>query len=165
MDLQQTFDKFTSDPASAKTRPAVTAELANGRARLSAGPFNWDADLPPAVGGGNQAPSPTAYLLGALAGCAVAFLHDTLAPQFGVEIRALRATVACAADLAGLVGVPGAVPDLQELTVAIEIDSPSPAAAITAMEAAWLDRCPVYLALRNPMDVDVRFEERAILPA
>ena len=46
------------------------ATLANGRARLSAGPFNWDADLPAALGGENLAPSPTAYLLGALAGCA-----------------------------------------------------------------------------------------------
>ena len=64
----------------------MTATLANGQARLSAGAFNWDADLPAVLGGENLAPSPTAYLLGALAGCAVAFLRDTLAPQFGVEI-------------------------------------------------------------------------------
>ena len=66
--------------------PEVTATLVNGRARLTAGPFNWDADLPAALGGEDLAPSPTAYLLGALAGCAVAFLRDTLAPQFDVEI-------------------------------------------------------------------------------
>ena len=82
--LAETETRFRSDPSAARSTPTVTATLANGRARLSAGPFNWDADLPAALGGENLAPSPTAYLLGALAGCGVAFIHDTLAPQFDV---------------------------------------------------------------------------------
>ena len=94
---------FREDPAKARSAPTVTATLANGRARLSAGSFNWDADLPPILGGENLAPSPTAYLLGALAGCAVAFLRDTLAPQFGVEIDDVTAV--------GVVGVRPARPD------------------------------------------------------
>jgi uncharacterized OsmC-like protein len=157
MDIQQTIQKFSTELGSGLTRPTVTAELANGRARLSAGPFNWDADLPAVVGGGNQAPSPTAYLLGALAGCAVAFLNDTLAPEFGVHVNALRATVACSADLAGLVGVPGAAPDLGELTLDVELDSPSPAARVHAMQQAWLQRCPIFLALLKPQEVAVNF--------
>ena len=72
--LADSVAKMTADPAAGRSTPTVTAELANGRARLSSGPFNWDADLGPAIGGGNLAPSPTAYMLGALAGCAVAFL-------------------------------------------------------------------------------------------
>lgn len=79
--IQDTVTKFTADPESARTAPAVTATLANGFVRASAGPFNWDIDLPGPLGGGNQAPSPTAYFLGALAGCAVAFVNDTLAPE------------------------------------------------------------------------------------
>ena len=89
--LAETEARFKADPAKARSTPAVTASLVNGRARLSAGPFNWDADLPLTLGGENLAPSPTAYLLGALAGCAVAFLHDTLAPQFDVEIADVTA--------------------------------------------------------------------------
>ena len=84
--LAETEARFRADPSTARSTPTVTATLANGRARLSAGPFNWDADLPVALGGENLAPSPTAYLLGALAGCGVAFIHDTLAPQFDVTI-------------------------------------------------------------------------------
>ena len=53
-----------------------------------------------AIGGENLAPSPTAYLLGALAGCGVVFLRDTLAPQFDVTIDALEATARCRADAA-----------------------------------------------------------------
>jgi uncharacterized OsmC-like protein len=135
----------------------VTAALANRHARLSAGPFNWEADLPATIGDGDQAPSPTAYLLGPLAGCAVAFLNDTLAPQFGVEIDGLTATARCTADLAGLLGIDGAVPDLTELSVAIKVVSPSPDERVEAMQQAWLDRCPIYLAALRPNDVAITF--------
>ncbi len=47
-----------------QSNPTLTASLANGRARLSTGPFDWDSDLAPALGGYNEAPSPVAYLLG-----------------------------------------------------------------------------------------------------
>ena len=96
--LVETETRFRSDPSAARSTPTVTATLANGRARLSAGPFNWDADLPAALGGENLAPSPTAYLLGALAGCGVAFIHDTLAPQFDVTIDDITAVARCSAD-------------------------------------------------------------------
>lgn len=155
--LQQSIDKFRDDPASARTRPTVTASLANGHARLSAGPFNWDADLPPVVGGGNQAPSPTAYLLGALAGCAVAFLNDTLAPEFDVEIEDVAASVSCSADLAGLLGMEDHDPALKDLRVEIRIDSPSPDERVATMQEAWKERCPIYLALRDPQNVDLIF--------
>ena len=108
--LTETETRFRTDPSTARSKPSVTATLANGRARLSAGPFNWDADLPVALGGENLAPSPTAYLLGALAGCGVAFLHDTLAPQFDVTIDDVSAVARCSADARGLLGLDGVRP-------------------------------------------------------
>lgn len=151
--LQESVRTFTQDPSAGRTAPAVSATLANGHARLSAGPFNWEADLPPSVGGGNQAPSPTAYLLGALAGCAVAFLHDTLAPEFDVEIDSLSATARCTADLGGLLGVPGTSPALDGVTLETHIESHSDPTAIEAMKRAWQERCPIYLALKDPNPV------------
>src|SRR5215213_4021531 len=97
--LADSIARFTADPSSGQISPSVTAILANGHARVSAGPFNWDSDLPPTVGGHNEAPSPTAYLLGALAGCAVAFVASTLVPQFDVEIEELSATASCGANM------------------------------------------------------------------
>src|SRR5439155_12141774 len=79
--LLETGQRFRADPAAGRTSPSVTATLANGHARLSAGPFNWESDLPQSIGGGHLAPGPTAYLPGALAGCGVAFLADVLAPE------------------------------------------------------------------------------------
>jgi uncharacterized OsmC-like protein len=146
---------FREDPAKARSAPTVTATLANGRARLSAGPFNWDADLPVILGGENLAPSPTAYLLGALAGCAVAFLHDTLAPQFGVEIDDATAAASSVSDLRGLVGIDGAAADLTDLKLDIQLTSSSPQDRIDAMLEAWRERCPIYLALLKPNGVEL----------
>lgn len=155
--IEETFNTFSDQPDAAKSRPAVTATLTNGFARASAGPFNWDIDLPAPLGGGNQAPSPTAYFLGALAGCAVAFVHDTLAPEFEVEIDSLTATAACSADLGGLVGVPDADPRLLGITLRVEISSISPADRLVALQQAWRERCPIYLAITEPTDVDLTF--------
>ena len=146
---------FRDDPAKARSAPTVTATLANGRARLSAGSFNWDADLPPILGGENLAPSPTAYLLGALAGCAVTFLRDTLAPQFGVEIDDVTAAASSVSDLRGLIGIDGAAPDLTELKLDVRVSSSSPQDRVDAMFAAWRERCPIYLALLKPNAIDL----------
>lgn len=76
-----------------------------------------------------RVPSPTAYLLGALAGCAVAFSRDTLAPQFDVELTNVSATGSCSADLGGLLGIDGTRPNLADLRVEISnqyTESPRP---------------------------------------
>ena len=145
--IAETQAKFRADPSAAKTSPTVTAQLVNGRARLSAGSFNWDADLPVSLGGENLAPSPTAYLLGALAGCAVAFLHDTLAPLFDVAIDDASAVAKCSTDARGLLGIDGVAPDLSDIQLEIRVSSGSPKANVDAMLAAWRERCPIYLAL------------------
>lgn len=151
----ETESKFRADPSSAQSKPTVTATLINGRARLSAGPFNWDADLPPSIGGANLAPSPTAYLLGALAGCGVAFLRDTLAPQFGVELDDVTAVASATADARGLLGIDGVASDLGGWSMAIDVTSSSPADRIEAMLDAWRERCPIYLAIKNANEIDL----------
>jgi uncharacterized OsmC-like protein len=153
--LSEAEEKFRADPAAARSTPKVTASLVNGRARLSAGPFNWDADLPGTLGGENLAPSPTAYLLGALAGCAVAFLRDTLAPQFGVEIDDVSAVASASSDLRGLLAMENAAPDLGDLALDIRVVTASPGDRTAAMLAAWQDRCPIYLALLRPNSINL----------
>lgn len=155
--LDDTIARFTSDPAAGRIAPAVTATLTDGRTRISAGSFTFDCDLPPAIGGGNQAPSPTAYLLGALAGCAVSFIASTLAPRFDVVINGISATARCTSDLAGLLGVAGADPALNGLAIDIRFESPSPADRQEALRNAWRERCPVLLSLLRTNEVEVRF--------
>jgi len=160
--ISETRAKLVADPAAAVVTPAVTARLINGHARLSAGPFNWDADLSPVLGGGNLAPSPTNYLLGALAGCAVTFLTDTLAPEFGVRIDDVTAVARCTSDLRGLVGIAGAAAALSGLELDIEIASPDGPERTDPMLAAWRERCPIYLALLGANDIGLTSRVAAV---
>jgi uncharacterized OsmC-like protein len=114
---------------------------------LEAGSFSWRADLPPAIGGTNQAPSPTALLLSALAGCAVVFIRDTLAPQLGIPVESVEATARCESDARGLLGMSGAAPDLQNIELAIQVTSSDGETGARRLYEAWQERCPIYLAL------------------
>ena len=110
--IEQSVQLWGKEPDKAKVSPVVKARSEGAQAVVEAGSFSWQSDLPPTLGGENKAASPTALLLGALAGCAVAFIRDTLAPQLGVRVDAVRAEVRCRADFRGLLGMPGATPDL-----------------------------------------------------
>ena len=78
--IRRTVSLFEEQPEKAQSTPPVKAHADGGQAVMEAGPFSWRSDLPEPIGGTNQALSPTALLLGALAGCAVVFIRDTLAP-------------------------------------------------------------------------------------
>ena len=159
--IQETEARFRADPDAGRGAPAVTATLANGRARLTSGAFNWDADLPAPLGGGGLAPSPTAYLLGALAACAVVFTKDTLGPQLGIQLDDVSAIARCTADSRGLLGMEGAIPDLQQIELEIRVSSPEPSEKTDELQRVWLERCPIYLALAKPNAVTVRLEPAA----
>jgi uncharacterized OsmC-like protein len=151
--IAETRRLWQVDPDKAKGRPAIQARSDGAQAVLEAGSFSWRADLPPALGGTNQAPSPTALLLGALAGCAVVFIRDTLAPQLGVQVESVEATARCESDARGLLGMGGAAPDLQNIELAIQVTSTAGDADVRRLYEAWQERCPIYLALVKPTPV------------
>lgn len=155
--IEATVEAWTKEPEKALGAPAVTARADGSQAEIQAGPFTWRADLPPALGGGNQAPTPTALLLSALAGCAVVFVRDTLAPQLGVRVDAVDATVRCETDARGLLGLGGAEPDLRGVSLEVSVQSPDGADAVARIAAVWQARCPIYLALIKPTDVALTF--------
>ncbi len=155
--IEATFDAWTKEPEKALGAPVVTARAEGSQAEIQAGPFTWRADLPPALGGENMAPTPTALLLSALAGCAVVFVRDTLAPQLGIRVDAVEATVRCETDARGLLGLGGADPDLRGVSLEVSIESPDGADAVARMAEVWQERCPIYLALVKPTDVALSF--------
>ena len=155
--ISATLARFEKEPEAARSAPAVTARVVDGRAELSAGPFSWQADLPLTLGGGNAAPSPTAYLLGALAGCAVAFIRDTLAPQLGLRIDDVSAIARCTSDARGLLAMDGASPDLGDIAIDITVASAEPKERLDGLYQTWLERCPVYLAILKPNVVRATF--------
>jgi uncharacterized OsmC-like protein len=155
--IEATIEKWTKEPDQARGVPTVTARSEDSQAVIQAGPFTLKADLPPALGGTNEAPTPTALLLSALAGCAVVFVRDTLAPQLGLGVTAVEATVKCETDARGLLGMDGAEPDLSKISLDVSVESPDGEAAVAELARVWKDRCPIYLALAKPMDIAVQF--------
>ncbi|HEX9942448.1 MAG TPA: OsmC family protein [Thermoanaerobaculia bacterium] len=153
--ILNTYQTWSAEPEKAMGRSSVVATSEGPAAAVTAGSFAWRTDLPSVLGGGGSAPSPTALLLSALAGCAVVFLRDTLAPLLGVTLRSVQATASCESDARGLLGLGGAVPDLQNIVLSIAIDSPDPQEKIDALFAVWRKRCPVYLALTHEQHVRV----------
>jgi uncharacterized OsmC-like protein len=157
--ILKTIRLWKDQPEKAQVKPAVTARADGSQAVIEAGSFSWRADLPGPLGGVNQAPSPTLLLLGALAGCAVVFIRDTLGPLLNVPITDVRATARCRTDFRGLLGLDGAAPDLEDIELIIEIVSPDEQGVHSVVQA-WLDRCPVYLALAKPMTIATKIDVR-----
>ncbi len=155
--IEATAAAWTEAPEKARTAPTVVARAEGSQAVIEAGAFTWRADLPEALGGSNAAPSPTAQLLGALAGCAVVFVRDVLAPQLGYRVDGVEVTVRCEADARGLLGLDGVEPDLRGLQLDVAVTSPDGEEAVAAIAEVWLQRCPIYLALIKPATVDVAF--------
>lgn len=151
--IRQSIQLWTAEPQRARVSPVVKARTDGAQAIVEAGAFSWRTDLPPTLGGENKAASPTAMLLGALAGCAAVFIRDTLAPQLGVRVDSVQVEVKCSADFRGLLGMPGAIPDLENLELDIHVESPESEDKVQALYHAWLDRCPVYLALTRSLSI------------
>lgn len=156
--IAETVEIWTKEPDKAKVSPSATAKMEGAKAVIEAGPFKLETDLPPALGGSNAAPSPTLLLLSALAGCGAVFVRDTLAPQMGIEVDSVEAVAQCDADMGGLVGTEGAVPDLTNLRLVVRVSSSGGEADAKRLSEVWSERCPIYLALSKPMDVQVNFE-------
>ncbi len=149
---------WEEQPEKAKIQPMVKARSEGPQAVFESGPFTWRADMPPPLGGANEAPGPVALLLSALAGCAVVLIRDTLAPQLGVRVEAVEATARAETDLRGALAMEGAAPDVQNIRLSIEIQSPESEEKVQKLYQAWQERCPILLALLKPLPVTTTLE-------
>lgn len=159
--IQESMRLWQKDPSKAKAKPIVKGYSDGTQVVLETGTFSWRSDLPAVLGGTNAAPSPSAMFLGALAGCAVALIRDTLAPQLGVHLESVEAIVQCDTDFQGLLGVEGAVPDFQNMQITIRIQSSDSEETIKRLYQVWQERCPIYLALTKPVPVNTALEIKA----
>ena len=156
--IEETVRLWQAEPAKAKGKPTVIARAEGSKAVMEHGSFSWRTDMPVPLGGTNEAPSPTALLLSALAGCAVVFIRDTLAPQFGVAVDAIEATAECETDARGLLGMDSVAPDVRNVALKIAIQSPAEENAVRSIYQTWQERCPVYLALTKALSVATTLE-------
>jgi len=155
--IDQSTREWTYEPDRARGEASVTAFSHGSEAILTADGFSWRTDLPTELGGSNHAASPTHMLLGALAGCAVVVIRDTLAPQLGIPVDAVEATASCATDARGVLGMDGVKPDLRKLHLDVRITSPMGAAAVDQLGDAWQERSPIILSFSKPVELTLLF--------
>lgn len=152
-DIHETIASWTEEPERAAAHISVSVRSAGAQAVVDSALFSWWSDLPPSLGGSGQAPSPTTLLLSAIASCAVVFVHDTLAPQLGVSVEHVEATVRCDTDYRGLLGLGGVDPGLEGVELRIEVTSPDGEAAVRKLYDVWKERSPVLFALAKGLPI------------
>ncbi|MBS1895509.1 MAG: OsmC family protein [Actinobacteria bacterium] len=116
--------------------------------------FALASDEPPALLGQDSAPSAGDYVLKALAACYAVTLAANAASR-GIELDSVHFDLEGDFDLHGFLGLDEAVrPGLQELRVAVDIDSPNATREqLTELVEAVQQRSPIRDTLANPVPV------------
>ena len=110
---------------------------------VRAGEFQFLIDEPAGFGGENKAPSPVAYLLGAIAGCVTA-IGVQAAKELGVTITKLNPTVTGKINSESFLGISRSERSgFSEILISLDLESDAGADQLIQWEKALRERCPV----------------------
>lgn len=124
--------------------------------RVAAREFEFVVAEPTSLGGTDEAPNPIEYLLGSLAGC-VSVVVETVAQELGITVESFRATPVGTIDLRGFLGTADVSPHFQDLTLRLELGTPTPEGDLDEFKTLVARRCPLLNLIRDA-GVDVREE-------
>lgn len=146
--------RYTDTPARAVLGEALRVEVSgpNGE-RLR-------TDMPRAVGGRAEEPSPGWYYRAALASC-VASTVAMQAARDGITLSRLEVVVDSESDDRGILGMEETVPAGPLSTrIGIQVGTGAPAKEIDEMIKRGTARCPVYDATKRAVEVTTEIELR-----
>ena len=124
--------------------------------RIRAGEFEFLIDEPESFGGQDKAPSPVAYLLGAVCGCVVA-IGTQASREMGITIRNLNTRVDGTIDSSAFFGISfDQRSGFSEIIITLEVDSDADPKRLSLWKQAVLERCPVIDNLINETRVIIR---------
>jgi len=115
--------------------------------------FKLVQDLPKAIGGTGEGPTPTELLLASLAGCfgIVSAIHKD---RFGVNIEALEIEVSGLIDVRGFMGE-DVKPGFTEVSAVIKIKTDAPEDAVKKLIDFVRKHCPIEDTIESPTPVKV----------
>lgn len=117
--------------------------------------FEYDADHPTQLVGTDVGPSPTEFLLHALAACITAGVGNVAAAR-GIELRRVSSTVTGDIDLVGLLGIdPGTRNGYGSIEMEISIEGDADAGDLAKVVERSVARSAVYDMLTNGTQVSV----------
>jgi uncharacterized OsmC-like protein len=117
--------------------------------------FSYDADHPAVLVGGDRGPTPTEFLLHALASCLTAGIGNIAAAR-GVTLRDVESTIEGDIDLRGILGLSKQVRNgYQSVRVHFRIGGDAPADALRAIVDQARARSAVYDVITNGVPVEI----------
>jgi uncharacterized OsmC-like protein len=119
------------------------------------GEFQYDADHPAVLVGGDHAPTPVEFLLHALAGCLTAGIANIAAAR-GITLSEVSSTVEGDIDLLGLLGLSDSVRNgYQRIRVSFDVKGDAPAEKLRQLVEQSRARSAVYDVLTNGVPVEI----------
>jgi putative redox protein len=132
---------------------AAETALAEGyRTTANIRDFALTVDEPPIIGGTDTGPTPVELVLAGLGTCQE-IVYATYARILGIPIDAVSVHAEGRVDLRGFFGVADVPAGFQDVTFAVEIDSPAPSEDVARLVAEVNAHCPVLDILRQPVQV------------
>jgi len=129
-----------------------------GQERNRAQTFLYEADHPAVLVGKDNAPTPTEFLLHALAGCLTAGI-GSIASARGIDLEEVESTVEGDIDLLGLLGIDSSVRNgYQGIRISFRIKGHAPEADLKKIVLRSRDRSAVYDVLTNGVPVDIQVD-------
>jgi putative redox protein len=139
------------------TFAADTELLEEYRTRVTIRDFDLIVDEPPLIGGGDAGPTPVELVLAALGTCQE-IVYATYARVLGIPLDGVKVRAEGRVDLRGFFGVADVPAGFQDVSFAVEIDSPAAPAEIERLVAEVNAHCPVLDILKQPVQVDGTFQ-------
>jgi uncharacterized OsmC-like protein len=149
------FRALTRWVAGTQSQSAISGFFGAGSERRRRSVHFADADYPQPQCGGDTGPSPTEWLLHALASCLTAGIA-TIAAERGIELSRIEAAVEGDIDLRGAFGLAGdSRKGFRELRIAFTIEGDAASAEIERIVAEAKARSPVFDTLARGVPVAV----------
>lgn len=137
------------------SRSRIESFSGAGGDHLHAGEFEYDADHPPVLTGGDNGPTPVEFLLHGLAACLTAGIANIAAAR-GVTLTEVESTIEGDIDLQGILGLSGEVRNgYEKIRVSFMIKGDAPEEKLRQIVEQSRARSAVYDVLTNGVPVDL----------
>ena len=124
-----------------------------GQEQARAKPFNFSADEPPVLLGGDEAANPVEFVLHALAACLTTSLVYHAAAR-GIAIKTVSSTVEGDIDVRGFMGLADVRKGYHHMRVRMRVESDAPAAQLEPLAKF----SPVFDMVSNSLPVELMIE-------
>jgi uncharacterized OsmC-like protein len=120
--------------------------------------FQFDADHPAILVGRDHGPTPTEFVLHALAACLTAGLANIAAAR-GIQLTEVRSTVVGDIDLNGILGLDAAVRNgYENIAIRFTVRGDAPAEVLRAIVDQSRDRSAVFDIITNRVPVTIEVD-------